>query len=93
MALSEMAGRMDPTEAARICGQPAKTLAEALGRETNARARSSLASAVVGGGGPGWTRPRAARICGQPAKTLAEALGRETDFVASQLLLAPACRV
>ena len=45
-ALSTVAGRMDPTEAARICGQAAKTLAEALGRETDANARFSLASAL-----------------------------------------------
>ena len=31
---------MDPTEAARICGQAARTLAEALGRETDADARA-----------------------------------------------------
>jgi tRNA A-37 threonylcarbamoyl transferase component Bud32 len=77
-ALSEVAGRMDPTEAARICGQAAKRLAEALGRETDADARTSLAlalSAVVGRMDP----TEAARICGPAAKTLAEALGRETE--------------
>ena len=51
-ALSEVAGRMDPTEAARICGQAAKTLAEALGRETDADACSYLASALSKCGGP-----------------------------------------
>ena len=35
-ALSIMAGRMDPADAGRICGQAAKILAEALGRETDA---------------------------------------------------------
>jgi hypothetical protein len=46
-ALSEVAGRMDPTEATRICGQAAKTLAEALAREKDAGVRSSLASALL----------------------------------------------
>ena len=50
------AGRMDPAEAARICGQAAKTLAEALGRETDARDRSvlwhSALSEVSGPDGP-----------------------------------------
>ena len=77
-ALSEVAGRMDPTEAARVCGQAAKTLAEALGHETDAGARSSLASALSTVAGR-MDPTEAARICGQAAKTLAEALGRETD--------------
>ncbi len=62
---------MDPTEAARICGQAAKTLAEALGRETDpvpARPWQSALSSVSGRMDPT-----------QAAKTLAEALGRETD--------------
>ena len=46
-ALTGVAGRMDPTEAACICGQAAKALAEALGRETDVQARSSLVSALI----------------------------------------------
>ena len=54
---------MDPTEAARICGQAAKTLAEALGRETDADARSSLASALSKVAGR-MDPAEAARVCG-----------------------------
>ncbi len=76
--LSVVSGRLDPTEAARICGRAAKTLAEALARERDASARSSLASALSNVAG--WTDPtEAARICGQAAKVLTEALGREKD--------------
>jgi len=69
---------MDPTEAARVCGQAAKTLVDALGRATDLIARWSLAyalSEVAGRMDP----TEAARVCGQAAKTLAEALGRETN--------------
>jgi len=84
-ALSGVASRMDPTEAARICGQAAKTLAEALGRETDAYARSSLASALSTVAGR-MDPAQAARICAQAAKVLAEALGRETDARARSYL-------
>ena len=64
-ALSAVAGRMDPAEAAR-------PLADALGHETDAYARSSLASALSEVAGR-MDPTEAARICGQAAKTLADA--------------------
>ena len=71
MRLIALSARIDPNIAA-------KTLAEALGRETDADARSSLASALSEVAGR-MDPTEAARICGQAAKILAEALGRETD--------------
>jgi hypothetical protein len=62
---------MDPTEAGRICGQAANTLAEPLDRDTDANARLSLASALSAVSGR--MNPTEA------AKTLTEALGRTTD--------------
>jgi len=63
----------------------AKTLAEALSRETDATARFYLASALSGVVGR-MDPTEAARICAQAAKTLAEALGRETDAYARSSL-------
>ena len=60
--LSGVANRMDPTEAARVCGQAAKTLAEALGRETDFYARSSLATLSTFAAR--MDRAEAARVCG-----------------------------
>jgi hypothetical protein len=76
---------MDPPEAARIRGQAAKTLAKALGRETDAGARSRMAEALSAVSGR-MDPTEAARICGQAAKMLTEALGRETDAGARQSL-------
>jgi uncharacterized protein (DUF2267 family) len=84
-ALSEVAGQMDPTEAARICAQAAKTLAEALGRQTDAQTRYAMASVLSTVAGR-MDPIEGARICGQAAKTLAEALGRETDADARSVL-------
>ena len=69
--LIAVSARIDPSIAAR-------TLAEALGRETDAGARQSLAEALSGVSG--WMDPT------QAANTLAEALGRETDAGARQSL-------
>jgi len=63
----------------------AKTLAEALGRETDATARFYLASALSGVVGR-MDPTEAARICAQAAKTLAEALGHETNNTARSFL-------
>jgi len=62
-ALSKVASRMDRTEAARVCGQAAKVLADALGRETDAGARSSLASALSAVAGR-MDSTEATHICG-----------------------------
>jgi hypothetical protein len=77
-ALSKVASRMDPPEAARICGQGARALVEALGRKTDAFERSLLASPLSELAGL-MDPTEAARICEKVARTLAEALGREMD--------------
>jgi hypothetical protein len=77
-ALSDVAARMEPAEAVRICGRAAKTLADALDHQTGAYARSSLASALSQVAAR-MEPTQAARIYGQAAKTLADALARETD--------------
>jgi hypothetical protein len=70
-ALSQTANRMERTEAARICGTAAKALVDALGDETHAGVRSSLASALS---------ELAARVePAEAAKALFEELLRETD--------------
>jgi hypothetical protein len=68
--LIALSARIDPSIAA-------KTLADALARETDADARSFLASALSSAAGR-MDAAQAARICGQAAKTLADAFGRET---------------
>ena len=67
---------MDPTEAALIRGQAAKTLAGALGSETDAGARLSLASALSEVAGR-MDPTEAARISGTPPGPSTEAFGRK----------------
>jgi hypothetical protein len=45
-ALAKVSARLDPAEAARICGLAARTLADALEREKDANARNALASGL-----------------------------------------------
>ena len=91
LALSAVAGRMEPRAAARICGPVAKTLADALGRAAHypdlyrpgfrrgpSRIRATGARALSALA-VRMDANEAARICGQAAKTVAEALGHERD--------------
>jgi tRNA A-37 threonylcarbamoyl transferase component Bud32 len=76
--LSEAAGRMVPSEAARVSGQAASILVRALEKAKDANARSGLAKGLVtvasrmGSG-------EAARVCGQAASILVRALEKETN--------------
>ena len=71
-ALSGVSGRIAPTEAARICTQAGKSLAEALiDREKDAVACWFLASAL--------SEVSGRMDPAEAAKTLGEALGRETN--------------
>ena len=65
---------MDPIEAGRVC----KTLAAALGGETDAGARRQLAWVLAPLAGR-MDLAEAGRVCGPAARALADALGRETD--------------
>src|SRR5689334_12577330 len=45
--LAEVAGRLEPAEAARVCAEPARVLSQALAQEKDANARQSLAAGLA----------------------------------------------
>ena len=76
-ALSKVASRMDPIEAARICGQASGTLAEALDREADKVARYDLTSSLAMLA-KGWRKPGPSDVW-PIVQSLAAALKAEKD--------------
>jgi hypothetical protein len=83
-----VSGRLDPAEAARICGQAARLITGALVKERDAYARSSLASELLSLSRR-MDAAAAARACDHVARILTSALTQENDG-ASRCTLAQA---
>jgi serine/threonine protein kinase/pilus assembly protein TadC len=72
-ALSAVSARLEPKQAAELCGQPAATIAQAMSKNTDDFALLNLArglSAVSARLEPN----EAAKLCGQPAATIAQTI-------------------
>jgi predicted ATP-grasp superfamily ATP-dependent carboligase/predicted Ser/Thr protein kinase len=83
MTLSSVAGRMEPIEAARICGPVAEMLSDALGRDSNncailAEALSALAGRM--------DAREAVKVCSNTARILAKTLEKSQDRSPSRVI-------
>jgi hypothetical protein len=84
-ALASTAGRIDPTQAAQVCGQAARLLAAKFEQETYANQRESLAQALSSLAAR-MEPARAAQICEQAVRTLAKALENEENPSPARLI-------
>jgi serine/threonine protein kinase len=79
-ALSVVAARMEPGEAARVCAEAAATLARALDRMTDPSAQQALAEGLAAVAG--WMEPAAAaRVCASAAATLTDRMVQKNNLV------------
>jgi serine/threonine protein kinase len=76
-ALLSVAGRIDPVEAARICGQAATVFINAIVKETNANARLTLVSELALMAAR-WDAAEGTEISRRAASVLADAMAKET---------------
>jgi len=72
--LTTVAGRMEPAESARVCGEAARALADSSGREPSGNFGIALA-ALAGR----MERIEAERICGEAARDFCNALSGDKD--------------
>jgi hypothetical protein len=77
-ALVMVSARLDPAQAARVCGQAAQILATRLAQEKDAGARAILAGSLESFASR-MEPAQTARICGQAATTIATTLEWEKD--------------
>ena len=87
-ALSLVATRMEPTQAARLCGEAGNALATAIEREKNHTVRAKLSDAFSSVA-IRMEPIQAARVCGQAARSLSHALERESNTEALSFLTSP----
>jgi hypothetical protein len=84
-ALGSVAARMEPAEAARLCAEAARLLADLLSKEKEIGAQPALAQALGAVAAP-LEPAEAARLCAGAARQLADTLAKERDsYLRSEL--------